>query len=231
MAKSMPPGTYDMLKEAGLLPRSIDREIVEAMHRVHMGVGADYRSILSHGVRASLGDGWGGSMIGTEISDVMFGTPRHQEDQGEPGRSEAGSGEHLAARSQSGPLGDGGQGRDIAGDEDAGGGGRAPRASTWWGCAAPATNCSCARECRRPETISSQELVITTGALEMMIVDYQCIFPSLPHTAACYHTKVVTTSPKAKIPGRDVPGGHPGERLRAGQAHGGDSRGQLQEPR
>jgi carbon-monoxide dehydrogenase catalytic subunit len=47
----------------------------------------------------------------------------------------------------------------------------------------------------------SQELVITTGALEAMIVDYQCIFPSLPNTAACFHTKVITTSPKAKIPG------------------------------
>ncbi len=76
MAKRLPAGTYRMLKEAGLLPRSIDREIVEAMHRVHMGVGADYRNILGQGVRASLGDGWGGSMIGTETSDVLFGTPQ-----------------------------------------------------------------------------------------------------------------------------------------------------------
>jgi len=46
-----------------------------------------------------------------------------------------------------------------------------------------------------------QELTITTGALEAMVVDYQCIFPTLPHTAACYHTKVITTSPKANISG------------------------------
>ncbi len=46
-----------------------------------------------------------------------------------------------------------------------------------------------------------QELVITTGALEAMVVDYQCIFPTLPFTAACYHTKVISTSPKAKISG------------------------------
>ncbi|MDD1756875.1 MAG: hypothetical protein LUQ39_08595, partial [Methanomassiliicoccales archaeon] len=46
-----------------------------------------------------------------------------------------------------------------------------------------------------------QELVITTGALEAMVVDYQCIFPTLPNTAACFHTKVITTSPKARIIG------------------------------
>jgi len=47
----------------------------------------------------------------------------------------------------------------------------------------------------------NQELVIATGALEAMIVDYQCIFPSLPRTASCYHTQIVSTSSKAKIPG------------------------------
>jgi hypothetical protein len=46
----------------------------------------------------------------------------------------------------------------------------------------------------------NQELVITTGALEAMIVNYQCIFPSLPRTASCYHTLIISTSSKAKIP-------------------------------
>jgi carbon-monoxide dehydrogenase catalytic subunit len=75
MAKRMPKGTIDILKVLGLMPRSIDREIVEAMHMVHMGVGADYRNILGQGVREALGDGWGGSMIGTEARDFLFGTP------------------------------------------------------------------------------------------------------------------------------------------------------------
>ncbi|MBP7412054.1 MAG: anaerobic carbon-monoxide dehydrogenase catalytic subunit, partial [Methanoculleus sp.] len=50
-------------------------------------------------------------------------------------------------------------------------------------------------------TFLDQELAIATGAVEVMVVDYQCIFPSIAQTAACYHTRVVSTSQKAKIPG------------------------------
>ena len=200
MAKRLPAGTYEMLKKAGLLPRSIDREIVEAMHRVHMGVGADYRDILGQGVRASLGDGWGGSMIGTELSDVIFGTPGIKKSKvnlgvlkkdhvnislhgHNPVLSEmvvkAAELPEMKKRAES----VGAKGINLVG------------------------LCCTGNELLMRKGVPqagnhlSQELVITTGALEAMIVDYQCIFPSLPHTAACYHTKVITTSPKARIPG------------------------------
>ena len=59
----------------GITPRGIDRENVEMLHRTHMGVDNDYANTLLHGLRTGLSDGWGGSMIATELSDVMFGTP------------------------------------------------------------------------------------------------------------------------------------------------------------
>ena len=46
-----------------------------------------------------------------------------------------------------------------------------------------------------------QELAIITGAVEAMIVDVQCIFPALPELAGCFHTQIISTSPKAKFPG------------------------------
>ena len=46
-----------------------------------------------------------------------------------------------------------------------------------------------------------QELAIMTGAVEAMIVDVQCIFPALGALAGCFHTKFISTSPKAKFPG------------------------------
>ena len=46
-----------------------------------------------------------------------------------------------------------------------------------------------------------QELAVITGALEAVVVDVQCIMPALVQLAACYHTKFITTSPKAKFPG------------------------------
>ncbi|MDO9539242.1 MAG: carbon monoxide dehydrogenase, partial [Methanocalculus sp.] len=51
LCKRAPDATYAIWKEAGILPRGIDREIVEAMHRVHMGVGAHYGNMLLHGLR------------------------------------------------------------------------------------------------------------------------------------------------------------------------------------
>jgi len=48
---------------------------------------------------------------------------------------------------------------------------------------------------------SSQELPIVTGAVEAMVVDVQCIMPSLPKIAECYHTEIITTLPYVKIPG------------------------------
>jgi carbon-monoxide dehydrogenase catalytic subunit len=48
-----------------------------------------------------------------------------------------------------------------------------------------------------------QELALLTGAVDLMVVDVQCIMPALPSVAACFHTKVVTTSAKVHIPGAE----------------------------
>jgi carbon-monoxide dehydrogenase catalytic subunit len=46
------------------------------MHMTHIGVDNDPEHILMGAVRAALADGWGGSMIATDVSDVLFGQPR-----------------------------------------------------------------------------------------------------------------------------------------------------------
>lgn len=200
MAKRAPQGTYDIWVNSGILPRSIDREIVESMHRVHMGVGADYRDFLLQGMRASMADGWGGSMIGTEISDVLFGTPTIKKTRVNLGvlkRDEVNVSLHghnpvlsemmvkaaALPEMQSKARAVGAKGINLVG------------------------LCCTGNELLQRKGIPQagnhldQELVITTGALEAMVVDYQCIFPTLPNTASCYHTKVISTSPKARIPG------------------------------
>ena len=40
-----------------------------------MGVDQDYKNLMKQGTRAALADGWGGSMLGTDIQDIIFGTP------------------------------------------------------------------------------------------------------------------------------------------------------------
>jgi len=46
-----------------------------------------------------------------------------------------------------------------------------------------------------------QELAIVTGAVDAMVVDVQCEMQSLADVAKCYHTKVITTNPRAKMQG------------------------------
>ena len=62
-------------EERGVVPRGVDREVVEAMHRTHIGDDQQPEHILHHAIRTALADGWGGSMIATDISDILFNTP------------------------------------------------------------------------------------------------------------------------------------------------------------
>jgi anaerobic carbon-monoxide dehydrogenase catalytic subunit len=74
-AKRVPPKTLETWRKLGIVPRGAMREIMEMMHRTHMGVDQDYKNITTQCSRTALSDGWGGSMVATEISDILFGTP------------------------------------------------------------------------------------------------------------------------------------------------------------
>ncbi len=195
-----PKATRDIWNSLGISPRGIDREVVDSMHRIQMGVGADYVNILLQGLRCSLSDGWGGSMFGTDISDVLFGTPSIVKSRINLAVLKEDS-VNIAVHGHNPVLSEmvvkavadpelvalakkyGAKGINLVG------------------------LCCTGSELLMRKGIPmtgnhlNQELVITTGALEAMIVDYQCIFPSLPRTASCYHTLIISTSSKAKIPG------------------------------
>jgi len=195
-----PPKRVALWEKLGIDPRGIDREIVEIMHRTHMGVDHDYVNLILHGLRASLADGWGGSMIATELQDVLFGVPQ-------PKRAEANLGvlkpnqvniivhghepilsEMIVAAARDPELVAlakqmGAEGINVAGI------------------------CCTGNEVLMRHGIPiagnflHQELAVMTGAVEAIVVDVQCIFPALADLSACYHTKFISTSPKAKFPG------------------------------
>ncbi len=70
-----PRKRQELWRKLGVVPRGIDREVVECLHRTHIGDDQDPEHILQHAIRTGLADGWGGSMIATDISDILFGTP------------------------------------------------------------------------------------------------------------------------------------------------------------
>ena len=198
--KRAPLKRQEIWRQQGVAPRGIDREIVEIMHRTHIGVDQDYQNLLKQGVRASLADGWGGSMLATELQDILFGTPAPilgqvnlgvlKEDEvnliihgHEPLLSEM-----IVAAAQDPEMmqlavSGGAKGINLAG------------------------MCCTANEILMRHGVPlagnflQQELALVTGAVDAMVVDVQCIMESLPDIAQCYHTKIITTSPKAKIKG------------------------------
>ena len=200
MAGRAPAATREVWKNLGIAPRGIDREVVEAMHRVQMGVAADPTNTLVHGLRTSLSDGWGGSMIATEISDVLFGTPKPNESLVNVGVIKpamvniALHGHNpllseMIVRAAADPAM-----KALAEKHGATG-------INLVGLCCTGNELLMRKGIPNAGNHFNQELVITTGALEAMVVDYQCIFPSLPRTASCYHTHIISTSPKSKIPG------------------------------
>jgi anaerobic carbon-monoxide dehydrogenase catalytic subunit len=196
----VPEKRRELWRKLGVMPRGIDRENVEMLHRTHMGVDNDYVNILLHALRTSLSDGWGGSMIATELSDVMFGTPA-------PTLSQVNLGVlkpecvNIALHGHNPLLSDvivqaaedpelvalarkkGAEGINLVG------------------------LCCTGNELQMRKGIPMagnhlmQELVLVTGALDAMVVDYQCIMPAIVDVAKCFHTAVISTADKAKFPG------------------------------
>jgi len=195
-----PEKRVKLWQKLGIDPRGVDREIVECMHRTHMGVDNDYVNLILHGLRTSISDGWGGSMIATEVSDVLFGTPQPKKAMANLGvlkenevniivhGHEPTLSEMIVAAASDPELVElakkyGAEGINVAG------------------------MCCTGNEVLMRHGVPiagnflQQELAIITGAVEAIIVDVQCIMPALPDLAACFHTKVISTSPKAKFPG------------------------------
>jgi carbon-monoxide dehydrogenase catalytic subunit len=183
-----------------ITPRGIDRENVEMLHRTHMGVDNDYVNILLHALRTGLSDGWGGSMIATELSDVMFGTPTPQMSEVNLGVLKADQ-VNIALHGHNPLLSD----VIVEAAQDP----ELQELARSYG--ATGINlvglCCTGNELVMRKGIPMagnhlmQELALVTGALEAMVVDYQCIMPSVVDVAKCFHTKVISTSDKAKFPG------------------------------
>jgi carbon-monoxide dehydrogenase catalytic subunit len=195
-----PVARQNLWSAVKIQPSGIDRSVVEAMHRTHMGVDHDYRNLLHSAFRTSLADGWGGSRIASQASDILFGTPS-------PVRSNANLGvlgettvnivvhghepelsEMLAIASRSREI------QEYARQAGADG-------VTLAGICCTANEILMRHGIPVAGNFLQQELALVTGAVEMMLIDVQCCMPSLPEVAQAYHTEIVSTSDIARTIG------------------------------
>jgi anaerobic carbon-monoxide dehydrogenase catalytic subunit len=200
VTKRAPKKRQELWREKGVVPRGIDREVVEALHRTHIGDDQDPEHILVHAVRTAMADGWGGSLMATDISDILFGTPAPILGQANLGvlkddmvnvvvhGHEPTLSQMVVAASQDPEIIEyalkaGAKGVNLSGI------------------------CCTANEILMRQGIPAagnflhQELAILTGSVEAMVVDVQCIMQALVDLASNFHTKIITTSPKVQIKG------------------------------
>ena len=201
-ANRVPAKTLETWRKQGIVPRGAMREIMELMHRSHMGVDQHYENITKQCSRTALADGWGGSMVATEIADILFGTPTPvavdvdmgclKEDQvniivhgHEPNLFESMlvsvSDPVLVEKAKAA----GAKGINLLG-----------------------MCCSGAEMLSRhgiphAGNFMSTETVLVTGAVDAMCVDVQCIKQGLVAVADCYNTPLITTNPRCHIEGAE----------------------------
>jgi carbon-monoxide dehydrogenase catalytic subunit len=195
-----PKKTQERWKKWGIVPRGVDREVCEAMHRTNVGVDHDPDHLLLHGLRTALADGWAGSMISTDVTDILFGTPA-------PVKAEASFGifkedeVNLVVHGHEPLLAE--TIVDIVGDPEllAYAQSKGAKGINLGGMCCTANEVLMRHGIPTAGGFTNQELGIMTGLVDLMSVDVQCIMPAITELSKKFHTKVVTTSEKAKIQG------------------------------
>lgn len=204
----VPAKRRELWQTLGVTPRGIDRETSEMMHRTHMGVDNDWKSLLLHGLRNALSDGWGGSMIATDVSDILFGTPTPRPTAANVGVLKPEQVNiivhgHNPVVSEMVMLAcEDPQLVRLAEEKGA-------KGINLTGVCCTGNELLMRHGIQMAGNHLTTELVLATGAVEMMLVDYQCIMPSIGTVGACYHTKLISTSDKARFPGMEHREFHP----------------------
>jgi carbon-monoxide dehydrogenase catalytic subunit len=201
-AKRVPAKTLETWRKHGIVPRGAMREIMELMHRTHMGVDQHYENITKQCSRTALSDGWGGSMVATEISDILFGTPTPvavdvdmgvlKKDQvnvivhgHEPNLFES------MLVSVTDPM-------LVQKAKDAG-----AKGINLVGMCCSGAEMMSRHGIPHAGNFMSTETVLVTGAVDAMCVDVQCIKQGLVAVADCYKTPLFTTNPRCHIEGAE----------------------------
>ena len=185
------------LAAADLIPKGIDHEISEIMHCTLYGVDADPVNLILGGLRCGVAD-LAGCYMATDLSDILFGVPQPTVSSANLGTLKADA-VNIALHGHNPVLSDvmvtlvpkledqvkavGASGINLVGI------------------------CCTGNEVLMRHGIPScthsvsQEMALITGAVDAMVVDYQCIMPSVVDAAQCTGTSVITTMDISKISG------------------------------
>ena len=200
--KRAPKHTQEIWAREGIEPRAFDREVTTSMHMTHMGCSSDHEALIRQALRTGLADGWGGSMAGTEFSDVLFGTPHVMETEANLGVMKV-EDVNIIVHGHDPSLSE--MICEFADDPEMIAYAKSVGAKgiTVAGVCCTSNEVTMRRGIPMAGNFLQQEAVVLTGACEAIVVDVQCIFPALGQLSKCFHTKFITTSDITRIPGAE----------------------------
>lgn len=197
--KRAPKHTQELWDKHELAPHAIDREVSRSLHMSHMGCSSKPEALVKQSIRCGLADGWGGSMMGTEFSDVLFGTPKPVDTEANLGVMVA-ENVNIVVHGHDPSLSE--MICEYADDPEliAYAKEKGAKGITVSGVCCTSNEVAMRRGIPMAGNFLQQENVVLTGACEAIVVDVQCIFPALGPLSKCFHTKFITTSPIAQMP-------------------------------
>jgi anaerobic carbon-monoxide dehydrogenase catalytic subunit len=197
MTLRTPKKEFEMWRGLGLHVSNVHNEIEEAMHRTSGGNDADPVNLLLGTLRMGIADGTGLAMA-TDLQDIMFGTPQVRGVEANVGvlvkeRVNLAMHGHNPVLSEKVLE----WATKLEGDARAAG--------------ADGINvvgvCCTGNELTMRHAVPmaghnlQSELLLVTGAVDAMVVDVQCIWPSIVKVASCFDSQIITTEANVKIPG------------------------------
>lgn len=196
LMNTVTPGRRAKFTHCDIAPSTIDRAIVQIISQTAMGMDADPVNIIFGTLRTALAD-YTGMHIATDLSDIVFGTPR-------PIVTEANLGVldpdyvNIATHGHNPTL------SEMVVEAARALDGEAKRAQAKGikvvGICCTGNELLMRKGVALAANQATQELAVMTGVLDAMIVDIQCIMPALKPLSECFHTRFITTSEQAKIP-------------------------------
>ncbi len=194
-----PKHTQEIWEREEIAPRAIDREVASSLHMTHMGCSSKPEALIRQALRTGLCDGWGGSMCGTEFSDVLFGTPKPIDTEANLGVMVA-ENVNIVVHGHDPSLSE--MICEYADDPEmiAYAKSKGAKGITISGVCCTSNEVAMRRGIPMAGNFLQQENVVLTGACEAIVVDVQCIFPALGPLSKCFHTKFITTSKIAQMP-------------------------------
>jgi carbon-monoxide dehydrogenase catalytic subunit len=196
ITSTMTPGRTGLFHALGVMPDSIEHTISDVMHRTSLGCDADPIPLIFGGIKCALAD-YDGMQISTDLSDVLFGTPRLVRTFANLGSLKADA-VNIAVHGHNPVLSD--IIVDVAREMEEEARSAGASGINIVGICCTGNETLMRKGVSLAANFASQELALATGAIDLLVADYQCIMPSLSEICSCMHTEMVTTMANVRLP-------------------------------